>query len=333
MSAGEEETSEGQEAREPKLLERARARMRAKHLSLRTERAYLGWMRRYILFHGKRHPAEMGEVEINAFLTHLAVKRQISASTQTQALCALLYLYREILDKPVGELEGLIRARRRRRLPVVLTREEVRRVLSHVEGTERLFLTLLYGTGLRLMEGLRLRVKDVDFAENQITVRDGKGAKDRVTMLPVSIQDDLRRHLREVERLHKKDLGEGFGKVYLPYALARKYPSAASEWAWQYVFPAAGRSRDPRSGVERRHHLPEQSIQRSFRRAVQRAGLAKAATCHSLRHSFATHILGNGYDIRTVQELLGHRSVKTTMIYTHVLNRGGRGVQSPLDLL
>jgi integron integrase len=239
-------------------------------------------MRHYILFHGRRHPAEMGEVEINAFLTHLAVERRISASTQTQALCALLHLYREILGKQVGELEGLIRAKRRRRLPVVLTREEVRWVLAHVEGTERLFLTLLYGTGLRLMEGLRLRVKDVDFAENQITVRDGKGAKDRVTMLPVSLQDDLRRHLRGVERQHKKDLGEGFGKAYLPYALARKYPSAAGEWGWQYVFPAAGRSRDPRSGVERRHHLPEQSIQRSFRRAVQKAGLAKAATCHSL---------------------------------------------------
>jgi integron integrase len=262
-----------------------------------------------------------------------ATRRRCSASTQTQALCALLYLYREILGKQVGELEGLIRAKRRRRLPVVLTREEVRRVLAHVEGTERLFLTLLYGTGLRLMEGLRLRVKDVDFAENQITVRDGKGAKDRVTMLPVSLQDDLRRHLRGVERLHKKDLGEGFGKVYLPYALAKKYPAAPGEWVWQYVFPAAGRSRDPRSGIERRHHLPEQSIQRSFRRAVQKAGLAKAATCHSLRHSFATHLLTNGYDIRTVQELLGHRSVKTTMIYTHVLNRGGRGVQSPLDLL
>ncbi|HWM89818.1 MAG TPA: integron integrase [Thermoanaerobaculia bacterium] len=244
-----------------------------------------------------------------------------------------LYLYREILGRQVGELEGLIRAKRRRRLPVVLTREEVRRVLAQVEGTEHLFLTLLYGTGLRLMEGLRLRVKDVDFAENQITVRDGKGAKDRVTMLPASIQDGLRHHLREVERLHKKDLGEGFGKVYLPYALAKKYPSAPSEWGWQYVFPAVGRSRDPRSGLERRHHLPEQSIQRSFRRAVQRAGLAKAATCHTLRHSFATHLLTNGYDIRTVQELLGHRSVKTTMIYTHVLNRGGRGVQSPLDLL
>jgi integron integrase len=324
---------EGRDTKEPKLLERARARMRAMHLSLRTEKAYLGWMRQFILFHGKRHPAEMGEVEINAFLTHLAVEKHVSASTQTQALCGLLYLYREILGKQVGELEGLIRARRRRRLPVVLTREEVRRVLAHVEGTERLFLTLLYGTGLRLMEGLRLRVKDVDFAENQITVRDGKGAKDRVTMLPQSIQDDLRRHLHEVERLHKKDLGEGFGKVYLPYALGRKYPSAAAEWGWQYVFPAAGRSRDPRSGIERRHHLPEQSIQRSFRKAVQKAGLAKAATCHTLRHSFATHILTNGYDIRTVQELLGHRSVKTTMIYTHVLNRGGRGVQSPLDLL
>ena len=266
-------------------------------------------------------------------MTHLAVNKLVSASTQTQALCALLYLYREILGKQVGELEGLIRAKRRRRLPVVLTREEVRRVLAQVDGTERLFLTLLYGTGLRLMEGLRLRVKDVDFAENQITMRDGKGAKDRMTMLPQSIQDDLRRHLRDVERLHKKDLREGFGKVYLPYALARKYPSAPSEWGLAIRLPGGRPVAGSALGSGAAPYLPEQSIQRSFRRAVQKAGLAKAATCHTLRHSFATHLLTNGYDIRTVQELLGHRSVKTTMIYTHVLNRGGRGVQSPLDLL
>lgn len=328
-----EKERDGHSAKEPRLLDQARSRMRARHLSLRTEKSYLQWMRKYIVFHGKRHPAEMGEAEINAFLTYLAVERRVSASTQTQALCALLYLYREVLGRDVGELEGLIRAKRRRRLPVVLTRDEVRKVLSTLEGPERLFLTLLYGTGMRLMEGLRLRVKDVDFAESQITVRDGKGAKDRVTMLPSSVQDDLRRHLKKVEQLHKKDLEEGFGKVYLPYALERKYPSAPAQWAWQWVFPAAGRSEDPRTGIWRRHHLPEQSIQRAFRAAVQRAGLAKAATCHTLRHSFATHLLSNGYDIRTVQELLGHKSVKTTMIYTHVLNRGGRGVQSPLDNL
>lgn len=323
----------GGDDREPKLLERARQRMRATHLSFRTEKAYIHWMRKYILFHRKRHPSEMGEAEINAFLTYLAVEKRISASTQTQALCALLYLYREVLGRDVGELEGLVRAKRRRRLPVVLTREEVRRVLSELQGPERLFPTLLYGTGLRLLEGLRLRVKDVDFARSEITVRQGKGDKDRVTMLPASIQEELRRHLQGVELLHKKDLSDGFGRAPLPYALARKYSAAAAEWGWQFVFPAPHRSMDPRTGMWRRYHLHEQSVQRAFRRAVQRAGLAKPATCHTLRHSFATHLLMSGYDIRTVQELLGHKSLKTTMIYTHVLNRGGHGVQSPLDAL
>ena len=262
-----------------------------------------------------------------------AVERRISASTQTQALSALLYLYREILEKPVGELEGLIRAKRSRRMPVVLTRDEVRRVLGELVGTERLFLTLLYGTGLRLMEGLRLRVKDLDFGQGQVMVRDGKGGKDRVTMLPSLIREELQRHLGEVRRLHRQDLSEGFGRVHLPGALAVKYKSAAGEWAWQYVFPAPSRSRDPRTGEWGRHHLYERSIQRAFRDAVRKVGLSKAATCHTLRHSFATHLLMSGYDIRTVQELLGHRSLKTTMIYTHVLNRGGLGVQSPLDLL
>ncbi|MEA2561411.1 MAG: hypothetical protein QOH06_2915 [Acidobacteriota bacterium] len=333
MSAGEERLSDTPEVKEPKLLDRARARMRARHLSLRTERAYLGWMRQYILFHGRRHPAEMGEVEINSFVTHLAVEKRVSASTQTQALCALLYLYREILGKQVGELEGLIRAKRRRRLPVVLTREEVRRALGELRGTERLFLDLLYGTGMRLMEGLRLRVKDIDFSQAQVTVREGKGGKDRMTMLPAAIRGDLERHLAQVKLLHQQDLAEGFGRVQLPAALARKYRSAPMEWGWQYVFPAPGRSRDPRTGEWGRHHLYERTVQRAFRDAVRRAGLTKPATCHTLRHSFATHLLMSGYDIRTVQELLGHRSVKTTMIYTHVLNRGGFGVQSPLDQL
>jgi integron integrase len=272
-------------------------------------------------------------VSCGAFLTHLAVKERVSASTQTQALCGLLFLYRTVLEREVGELEGLVRARRTRKLPVVLTSEEVRRVLSHTAGMERLFLSLLYGTGLRLMEGLRLRVKDVDFSYDQITVRDGKGAKDRVTMLPASLKAELLEHLKEVKRLHEEDRRAGNGRVYLPYALSRKYPNAAGEWGWQYVFPSPYLSRDPRSGEQRRHHWYERNPQKAFQEAVRKAGVTKAASCHTLRHSFATHLLMKGYDIRTVQELLGHKSLKTTMIYTHVLNRGGRGVQSPIDAL
>jgi integron integrase len=274
----------------------------------------------------------MGDSEINAFLTHLAVERQVSPSTQTQALCALLFLYRHVLGRDVGELE-LIRARRRRHLPVVLTRDEVASVLRHLNGPEHLFLSLLYGTGLRLVEGLRLRVKDLDLEYDQITVRDGKGAKDRVTMLPSTLKARLVEQLEVVKKLHERDLQEGFGEVHLPYALARKYPSAGREWGWQFVFPARERSRDPRTDHLRRHHFHERPIQRAFHDAVRAAGLTKAATVHTLRHSFATHLLMSGYDIRTVQELLGHRSVKTTMIYTHVLNRGGRGVQGPVDTL
>jgi integron integrase len=326
-------TTVREEKREPKLLDRVRDALRVRHMSLRTEKAYLHWIRRYILFHGKRHPQEMGEGEINAFLTHLAVEGQVSASTQTQALCALLFLYRTVLEKEVGELEGLVRAKRRRKLPVVLTVEEVKSVLSRLQGVDRLFLSLLYGTGMRLAEALRLRVKDVDFSYDQITVRDGKGAKDRMTMLPASLKEDLREHLKRIKRLHDEDLRAGNGRVHLPHALARKYPGAAAEWGWQYVFPASALSQDPRSGERRRHHLHDRSLQKAFHQAARMAGLIKPATCHTLRHSFATHLLMNGYDIRTVQELLGHQSVKTTMIYTHVLNRGGRGVKSPVDLL
>lgn len=322
-----------QEKREPRLLDRLREALRVRHMSKRTEEAYVQWVRRYILFHGKRHPSEMGEGEINAFLTYLAVERKVSASTQTQALCALLFLYRTVPEREVGELEGLVRARRRRKLPVVLTREEVRSVLAGLHGLDRLFLTLLYGTGMRLMEALRLRVKDVDFSSHQIIVRDGKGAKDRTTMLPTAVKPFLLEHLKEVKRLHDKDLREGYGEVYLPHALARKYPRAPREWGWQYIFPATALSVDPRSGVRRRHHLDERVFQKAFREAVKKVGIVKPATCHTLRHSFATHLLMDGYDIRTVQELLGHSSVKTTMIYTHVLNRGGRGVLSPLDSL
>lgn len=317
----------------PRLLSRVREAMRVRHLATRTEEAYTHWIRRYILFHGKRHPSEMGEVEINAFLTHLAVEKRVSPSTQTQALCALLFLYRTVLEREVGELDGLVRAKRRRRLPVVLTRDEVRTVLARLSGVEHLFLSLLYGTGMRLMEGLRLRVKDVDLSENQITVRDGKGGKDRTTMLPASLVVALREHLRPVREMYRQDLEEGYGRVHLPYALETKYPGAESEWRWQYVFPAAQRSVDPRTGRVGRHHLGERQIQRAFREAVIQSGIVKMATVHTLRHSFATHLLMSGYDIRTVQELLGHQSVKTTMIYTHVLNRGGRGVNSPLDTL
>ena len=322
------------EKKEPKLLDRIREAARVRHLSLRTEKAYVQWAKRYILFHGKKHPQEMGEAEINAFLTHLAVEGRVSASTQTQALCALLFLYRTVLSRDVGELEGLVRAKRRRKLPVVLSVEEVKRILAAcAQGTERLFLSLLYGTGMRLTEALRLRVKDIEFSYGQITVRDGKGAKDRVTMLPSSLEQDLKAHLKGVKRLHEADLAAGRGRVYLPYALARKYPRADSEWGWQYVFPAPGLSWDPRTGEHRRHHLHERALQRAFHDASRAAGVIKHATCHTLRHSFATHLLQSGYDIRTVQEILGHQSVKTTMIYTHVLNRGGRGVKSPLDAL
>ncbi len=320
--------------REPKLLDRVRHRARAQHLSLSTEKSYVSWIRRYILFHGKRHPKDMAEAEVNEFLTHLAVQRKVSASTQTQALCALLFLYRNVLGIDLGELHGLIRAKRTRNVPVVLTREEVQKVLAAIpEPLDRMFFRLLYGTGMRLMEGLRLRVKDVDFAYNQITVRDGKGFKDRVTMLPEVVKPPLEKHLKRVKVIHDADLKKGYGKVYLPYALVRKYPSAPAEWGWQFVFPAPDFSRDPRSGIVRRHHQHQRRLQRAFKTAVKKTGIAKAAKTHSLRHSFATHLLRGGYDIRTVQELLGHKDVRTTEIYTHVLNRGGKGVRSPLDNL
>ena len=323
---------DGPQVRRPTLLGEVRRQLRARHLSRSTERSY-GWIRRYLRFHGKRHPAEMAEAEINGFLTHLATEGRVSASTQTQALCALLFLYRHVLGIEIGELEGLVRARRPRRLPLVLTQEEVRRVLGCLRGVHRLVATLLYGGGLRLMEGLRLRVKDLDLATGQITVRQGKGNKDRLTVLPESTQPSLPEHLRRVKAIHDRDLRDGWGEAPLPHALARKYPGAAREWGWQYVFPATTRWRNPATGREGRHHLHERAFQRAFEEGVRKAGITKPATPHCLRHSFATHLLGNGYDIRTVQELLGHRHLKTTMIYTHVLNRGGRGVRSPADLL
>jgi len=317
----------------PKLLDQVRAKIRLKHYSIRTEQAYVDWIRRYILFHGKRHPQEMGKSEVEQFLSHLAVERNVAASTQNQALSAILFLYKEVLEKDIGWLDGMERAKRPARLPVVLTAAEVRAVLAHLEGRHRLMANLLYGAGLRLMECVRLRVKDLDFEYRQITVRDGKGQKDRLTMLPDALMGPLQTHLADVKILHEQDLREGFGNVYLPFALERKYPNAGREWGWQYVFPASQRSIDPRSNIERRHHLDEQTLQRAFKNAVRASGVAKPASCHSLRHSFATHLLMAGYDIRTVQELLGHKDVSTTMIYTHVLNRGGQGVISPLDAI
>lgn len=317
----------------PKLLGQVRERLRVMHYSIRTEEAYLLWIRRFILFHGKRHPRDMGATEVEAFLTQLAVVGNVAAATQNQALAAILFLYREVLGVDLPWMADITRAKKPQRLPVVLATSEVLRVLANTSGQTGLILRLLYGTGMRLLEGCRLRVKDLDLIRGEILVRDGKGEKDRVTMLPQSLVPDLRQHLDRVKLLHEADLAAGLGAVYLPYALARKYPTAGREWAWQYVFPAAALSVDPRGGVRRRHHVEDQTVQRAMKKAVVSAGLTKPASPHTLRHSFATHLLESGYDIRTVQELLGHKDVSTTMIYTHVLNKGGRGVQSPLDRL
>ena len=317
----------------PRLLDLVRNRIRLKHYSIRTEQAYIDWIRRFIRFNGNRHPAVLEPGDVEHFLTSLAVDRKVAASTQNQALSAILFLYREVLATDLPRLDGAVRAKGSRRLPVVLTPDEVARLIGGLHGTHRLLGALLYGTGMRIMEALRVRVKDIDFGGNAILIRDGKGAKDRITMLPDRVAQPLRRHLAAVQQLHQRDLDEGFGSVWLPVALARKYPAAAREWAWQYVFPADRRSIDPRSGATRRHHMSDQSFQRALRQALRDTGIAKAATPHTLRHSFATHLLESGHDIRTVQELLGHSDVSTTMIYTHVLNRGGRGVVSPLDRL
>jgi len=304
-----------------------------KHYSIRTETQYLQWIRRFILFHDKRHPRDMGAAEVEAFLTHLAVEGQVAAATQNQALSALLFLYREVLGINLPWLDGVVRAKLPQRLPVVLTRQEVCSLLDRMNGLHGMMARLLYGTGMRLMECVRLRVKDVDFEQSEIVVRDGKGAKDRVTMLPQSLIRPLQDHLRWRRQLFDDDKATGRAAVYLPNALDRKYPNAETDWAWQYVFPAAGFSVDPRSGEERRHHVDEKALQRAVKKAVQASGMAKLATPHTFRHSFATHLLQSGYDIRTVQELLGHADVATTMIYTHVLNKGGRGVTSPLDAM
>ncbi len=312
------------------LLEQVRTAVRVRHYSRRTEDAYLGWIKRFILFHRKRHPRDMGAVEVSGFLSYLAVERQVAASTQNQALNALVFLYKVVLDRPLGDISGVVRAKTPQRLPVVLSLGEVRALLVQLRGAHWLVACLLYGSGLRLMEALRLRVKDLDFQHQAILVRDGKGAKDRVVTLASELNRPLHQHLENRRLLFEQDSAQGVGTVYLPYALARKYPSATREWGWQYVFPSAQLSTDPRSGERRRHHLDESSVQKAVRAAIIAAGIHKPASCHSLRHSFATHLLERGADIRTVQEQLGHADLRTTQIYTHVIQRGGRAVLSPL---
>lgn len=321
---------DGRVRRRSPFLEGVRETIRVRHMSRSTEKAYVGWVVRFIRFHHLRHPRDMGEEEVRRFLTWLAVERHVATATQNQALNALVFLYRHVIGRPLGDIGEAVRARRPRRLPVVLSADEVRRVLARLGGVHWLVGALLYGSGLRLMEAMRLRVKDLDFDRQAVVVRDGKGGKDRVVTLAPELYAPLREHLRRRHALHQRDLVDGVGGVALPHALERKYPGAATEWGWQYVFPASQVSRDPRSGTVRRHHLDESAIQKAVKRAVRDAGVAKPASCHSLRHSFATHLLESGADIRTVQEQLGHADVATTQIYTHVLGRGGRAVRSPL---
>ncbi len=315
-----------------KLLEQLREQLRARHYALRTEKTYISWARKYILFHNKRHPKNMGAEEINTFLTHLALEKKVAASTQNQALSAILFLYRYVLNIKFDQ-SALIysRPKKRKYVPTVLSKEEAKDILQRMNGVYLLMTQIMYGSGLRLMEVLRLRVKDLDFANRQIIVRAGKGGDDRITTFPNLLLEPLRLHLNQVKALHQKDLFDGFGTVYLPNALDKKYPNANKEWIWQYVFPANKRSKDPRTGINQRHHLHETSLQKAVKQAARLAKIEKRVSPHTFRHSFATHLLEAGYDIRTVQELLGHKDVKTTMIYTHVLNRGGMAVHSPLD--
>ena len=319
--------------RPERLLDQIRTAIRLRGMSYRTEQAYVAWARKFILFHQKRHPRDLGVDEIRQFLSSLVNVRNIAPATQNQALHALLFLYREVLQIELPRITDIQPAKKGTRVPTVFTVDEVQQILRQMQGAKWLMTSLLYGTGMRLNELLRLRIKDLDFGQNQIIIRQGKGNKDRITMLPKSLRESLRNHLLEVKRAHDRDLKEGFGTVLLPYALEKKYPQAASEWKWQYVFPAPRRSRDPNSGVERRHHLDPSMLQKAVREAIRQAGIQKQGSCHTFRHSFATHLLEAGHDIRTVQELLGHADVATTMIYTHVLNRGGLGVLSPLDKL
>lgn len=316
-----------------RLLERVRDTLRRKHYALKTERAYLSWIRRYILFHGVRHPVHLGVKHLEAYLTFLAVRENVAPSTQNQALSAILFLYKYVLERPLPDHDlQSVRAKRPTRVPTVLSKDEVNALLACTLGTNRLMAQLLYGSGLRVSECVRLRVKQLDFAQSQIVVRDGKGKKDRVTMLPQAVESQLRQHLLRVKRLHEQDLADGLGSVYMPHALERKYPQASREWPWQWLFPSHQISVDPRSGLRRRHHVSPSGLRKAVQRAAKLADLTKHVTPHTLRHSFATHLLEAGYDIRTVQELLGHKRVQTTMIYTHVLNRGGMAVRSPLDL-
>ena len=319
--------------KEKRLRDRLREAIRSRHYSRRTEKAYWYWIRYFVFFHGKRHPAEMGAAEVSAFLSWLATERDVAAATQNQALSALLFLYGVVLGIELPWLGEMVRAQRPVRLPTVLSEGEVRRLLDCVPESASLMVRLLYGAGLRQIECLSLRVKDIDFAYRQILVRDGKGAKDRATMLPENLVQPLQRHLGKVRLLHGRDLKDGFGEARLPFALARKYPRAGRAWAWQYVFPSGNRSADPDGGAMRRHHVHPDTLSRAVARAALRAGIEKRVSCHTLRHSFATHLLERGYDIRTVQELLGHSDVSTTMIYTHVMNKGARAVKSPLDRL
>jgi integron integrase len=319
------------EHRPKRLLDQVRDAIRLKHYSIRTEESYVTWIKRYILFHNKRHPKEMTSAEIEAFLTHLAVQQNVAASTQNQALSALLFLYRDVLKTPLDIPIDAIRAKKPKRLPTVLTKEETLRVIARLSGTQQLMAKLLYGGGLRLMECLRLRVKDLDFAQHQIIVRDGKGMEDRLTTLPDSLIGPLQEHLSHVKHLHAQDVAQGLGSVYRPYALERNYPRAGRLWIWQYVFPSDRLSKDPHTGITRCHQASESGLQKAVSQAGRSVGLNKRISCHTFRHSFATHLLQQGYDIRTVQELLGHKDVKTTMIYTHVLNRGRLAVRSPLD--
>lgn len=317
----------------PKLLTQLSQAMRSRHYSRKTESTYIHWIKRFIFFHHVRHPKDMAEPEINAYLTHLAVKEHVSSSTQNQALCAIIFLYKYVLNRKIGDIGEVIRAKQSRYIPVVMTKDEVKAVVGNLTGDKKLMISLMYGTGLRLMECLRLRVQDIDFGRNEITVRDGKGAKDRITMLPESLKEPLRQHLVKTKSVHESDIKDGWGYVLMPYALDRKYPNAPRDWRWQWVFPQEKRWKNTKTGEQGRHHVHETLLQKAVKEAVMKSGIAKRIGCHTFRHSFATHLLENGYDIRTIQELLGHKDISTTMIYTHVLSKGGHGVRSPFDSL